>query len=539
MCSAIMLTGDTGLQPFQNPSGWMAFSAPPPTQSYSPEELDAAIARTQPVLYQLLDAVADRAPSLCRRSAMLPLARLAAWTESEKWVRPLDDWAGEEERAECADDPAEDEAGNEGGDEQRAREAAALRSLTSHLLERWEVPAALHGALAFVDGPPVSEAAHRISLAFLRVQAAAGSGEASVLATLRTAVSPSISKATAKEFVKLGGDGGDASGDAKAGGAEAFLLDNPLHALRRAQVLSLGGETWLADATCASKLGAALLPAGGPAGGPAATAAPGEAGAGAGAPAESPSSSSGPGGAAEEDASGDADEGFALTCLEWLVRHQQVIMGEYAATQALDFFLEMRSIDPAYTCVGRTPKTVGAALEAYVATTVDFKDYPDEAFQPNPRGLRPLFELKATIPEGTKVVVPYYGNGPTELGSEAQRGSVAATIRIAEILSLQRLFYEGEMLDNCLQGARGSQAKYLSRARARVSSFWSLTKQEPGGKVEHLCLIEVWHLGQGVNEIRQAEGPRPRTIPDAEAWYWLDRWCSREGIDLSTWDCYS
>ena len=94
------------------------------------------------------------------------------------------------------------------------------------------------------------------------------------------------------------------------------------------------------------------------------------------------------------------------------------------------------------------------------------------------------------------------------------------------------------------------------------------TKQEKGGPVEYLCLVEVrrtwsglglglglgialnpapntspnpnqvWHTAGG-NEIRQAEGPRPRTIPGPEAWYWLDRWCSREGVDLSTWDCYS
>ena len=89
-----------------------------------------------------------------------------------------------------------------------------------------------------------------------------------------------------------------------------------------------------------------------------------------------------------------------------------------------------------------------------------------------------------------------------------------------------------------LQGSWRSQTKYLSRARNRVSSFWSLTKQEAGGPVQHLCLIEVWHMRYG-NEIRQAEGPRPRTIPSAEAWYWLDQWCQREEVDLSTWDCYS
>ena len=209
-----------------------------------------------------------------------------------------------------------------------------------------------------------------------------------------------------------------------------------------------------------------------------------------------------------------------------------------------------------------------------------------EPFQPNPRGLKGYFQLKATIPKGSKVVVGgsgynWYSNGEEELGGDGQPGSTPAVIRIAEILSLQSdthprnfsnprasrahraslhperpdrveecfappaacaralllrsvvsshcmhshtgLFYEGEKLSNCLRGARGSQAKYLSRARARVSSFWSLTKQEPGEEVKHLCLIEVWHMGRGRNEIRQAEGPHPRTIPDAEAWYWMDR----------------
>ena len=34
---------------------------------------------------------------------------------------------------------------------------------------------------------------------------------------------------------------------------------------------------------------------------------------------------------------------------------------------------------------------------------------------------------------------------------------------------------------------------------------------------------EVWHLRQG-HMIRQAEGPRPRTLPGPEAWYWLNVW---------------
>ena len=57
-------------------------------------------------------------------------------------------------------------------------------------------------------------------------------------------------------------------------------------------------------------------------------------------------------------------------------------------------------------------------------------------------------------------------------------------------------------------------------------------------QVVHLCLIEVWHL-KDTNVVRQAEGPRPRTIPSAEAWYWIEQWCESQGVDLSTWDCYS
>ena len=77
------------------------------------------------------------------------------------------------------------------------------------------------------------------------------------------------------------------------------------------------------------------------------------------------------------------------------------------------------------------------------------------------------------------------------------------------------------------------------RARQRSSSFWSFTLTFEGdAEPTHMLLAEVWHLRQG-NIIRQAEGPRPRTIPGPEAWYWLDKWCEREGVDLSTWDVYS
>ena len=110
---------------------------------------------------------------------------------------------------------------------------------------------------------------------------------------------------------------------------------------------------------------------------------------------------------------------------------------------------------------------------------------------------------------------------------------------MAEIGSLRRLIYEGKQLDNCLEDRYDSQLKYVMRARQRVSSFWSFTvTYEDADEPVYMLLAEVWHLRQG-NIIRQAEGPRPRTIPGPEAWYWLTEWCDAEGVNLDTWDIYS
>ena len=65
-----------------------------------------------------------------------------------------------------------------------------------------------------------------------------------------------------------------------------------------------------------------------------------------------------------------------------------------------------------------------------------------------------------------------------------------------------------------------------------------MTVQREGSLPEYLCLVEVWHLRRG-NVVHQAEGPRPRTIPTPEAWYWLGEWCKQERLDLNEWECYS
>ena len=105
----LALTGESGLQPFTNPAGWMGSMGPPPTQAYTREELATFLDRTEPVFHSLLDAVADRAPSLYHREALLPLARLATWTDSEAWVRPLDEWPGEARETDAAPGGNDDE----------------------------------------------------------------------------------------------------------------------------------------------------------------------------------------------------------------------------------------------------------------------------------------------------------------------------------------------------------------------------------------------------------------------------------------------
>ena len=462
------------------------------------EKIDA----TKPALDDLLAACVDKAPALVAEpQACLPVARLATWIPREQWQRPLDEWSGPEKAA--ADDAE-----------------ACAASLRQHLLEKWDTPAVLHNALEIVGdarSAAVPEAAHRAAYAFSAVLAAAGSGSASVKDALEKELSgeegvaeaPIVSKAVAKFLTN------PREADAKAADGD------PLHLLRRAQVAAQGGESWVGDGVCKSSLGARLLGGG---------------------KADAPIAST-------DGLPEGLSEAYGASLISWVCTHAEALSEPSEVATAIDYAIEMRkNQDPSYTLAGRTPKTVAAALEAYALTTCSFTN--DEVFEPNPHGVNGLFETNQTIPEGTVVSVPYDepingGPGQYELGvgSKDGRGSRPCTVRIAEIGSLRRLIMEGKNLNNCLETRYDSQVKYVLRARQRSSSFWSFTltyddipeeEQEP----VYFLLAEVWHLRQG-NIIRQAEGPRPRTLPGPEAWYWLDKWCRREGVDLSTWDVYS
>lgn len=465
MCAAIALSG-AGRSSFAAQGGYPA-----------PELIAAKAAAVRPLLDDLLEACAAKAPPLVATPrTVLTLARLAAWLPREAWVRPLAEWEG------CADQS----------------EWECLRSLEAHALERWPTPASLHGSLAFVGDERASgvpESAHRAAAAFFEVQVSAGAGAASVRAALLAALGDGapISKAVAAAFC--------------AEPEAATRPQDSLGALRRAQVAAQGGAAWVGDGVCSSVLGGTLL------------------------------------GDADGEAGGVC-EAYGASLISWCVTHAAALSEPSEVSVAIDYALEMRRAEPRYSLAGRTPKSVRSAMDAYARTTVTFDD--DEVFQPNPRGLKGLFLVNATIPEGTRVYVPYDeprngGPGSYTLGlsSAEGRGARPATVRVSEIGSLRRLIYEGQQLNNCLQDRLDSQLKYVQRARQRVSSFWSFTLSYEGeAEPTYILLAEVWHLRSG-NEIRQAEGPRPRTLPGPEAWYWLSRWCEQEGVDLSTWDVYS
>ena len=293
---------------------------------------------SEAALNDLLTRCASVAPSLVAEPvAVLPVCRLAAWVPRSDWVNPLETWEG----------PGED-----------ADAAACLASLRQHLLEKWDTPEMLHGALGIIgDGRSASvpEAAHRASYAFTIALAKAGRGDASVKDALEAAlcgegggegggegrgadtdVPPVVSKAVAKFLAQPRPEEADK------------CAASPLHALRRAQVAAQGGEAWVGDGVCLSSMGSRLLGAGGRSGG---------------APRAADSLPEG------------VSEPFGTTLIAWVCTHADTLSEPSAVATAVDYALEVRTAqDPAYSLAGRTPKTVAAAMEQFALTSVKFTD---------------------------------------------------------------------------------------------------------------------------------------------------------------------
>ena len=454
---------------------------------------------------ELLHALATRAAAGCEAAAvmvgdgsarsasmegLLPLARLAAWTH-ERWVRKPTEW----EPTEPCD-----------GGEWTAR--AASEALAAHLLEEWDAPPALRTAVWFAgevnDNTAVActEEDNRVARAFCHVYADCATGAQGARASLREHVAPSVSKKDAASFVALD---------------KAQLSKNPLKSLRIAQCQAAGGQLWATEAACEAALASRL----------------------------------------GRDA---AEEEFYGEALKWAMGRQEELRTleseePRAVSDSLDYLCAMWELsrkgaavdideegDAAgagtFSCAGRTPKRVLAAAAEFNASRVTFEQEDDELFERNPRGISGFYRAKARIPHGTEVEVPYT-YGPETLGIPGQPGFEPCQIKVEEILSLRRLIHEGKQLGNCLEDRYQSQVKYILRARQRSSSYWSMTAVRPNGDVDFLGLIEVWHVGGNRNIVHQFEGPRPRTLPLAEGWWWLQGWCEQEDIDWTTWNCYS
>ena len=197
---------------------------------------------------------------------------------------------------------------------------------------------------------------------------------------------------------------------------------------------------------------------------------------------------------------------------------------------------------PSLVLDGR-PKTVQQQMDAFAESTTVFDD--DEAFLPNPEGLRPMI-LEGVVIPSRNVTVPYDedggwydGHGPYELGVGTARGGTPKTIRVEEILSLKRLIMEGNKLDNCLEDRRSSQVKYVLRARQRTSSFWSFTIADPdGSNLKHVLLLEVWHCGGATWSARRRVLALERCLPRRRGTGWSTGATGRR-VDWRTWDVYS
>jgi hypothetical protein len=196
--------------------------------------------------------------------------------------------------------------------------------LAAHLVEKWsdlggaELP--LRQALTYVDGPRgCSEAAQKVSCAFLKAYAAAATGASSVRAALQAHAVPDLSKRAAKLFAAPAGVGAAAAAAESAAKGSPTSSNsrssrsNPLRALRQAQVQALFGDAlegaveddagWVAAAAWAAKPVQRLL--------------------------------------------GDR-EAFLQQALLWAVTHRAALAEPARVTACLNFFDEMRSIEVYY-----------------------------------------------------------------------------------------------------------------------------------------------------------------------------------------------
>ena len=166
-----------------------------------------------------------------------------------------------------------------------------------------------------------------------------------------------------------------------------------------------------------------------------------------------------------------------------------------------------------------------------------------------PQGLRAMLGMDGTNFREPEPPNSWHGDSYEPCAAEGsflqdEKFLRKATVRIDEILSFEYLQHVGQTMKNCLRAERRggmSLMKYLSRVKARESSFWVMTitaeptEEEEEAPLQHMLLMEARHVEcfvrclnpvlcsgvevyNGLNVIHQAEGPHPRRWPRADAW---------------------
>ncbi|CAE7946897.1 unnamed protein product, partial [Symbiodinium sp. KB8] len=504
---------------------------------------------------ELLRLCQRRAPELlatwsCGVGALL---RFAVLIPREQWLRDPADWETEEPKGDGGEVDMADIDGPEGpmtGLEALPR----LESLLRHLMTKYDdAPMTLAGAFTWSDGAGgtlrerpgrevvlCSGAGIQLCTRFALLFAEVCRGDRKPVAAAQELLTPNLSKKMVSRLLQ--------SSDAKLPPPPpvqvpesvrhvqplSVILASPLLALRRAQMETLGGPAILAEALARTQLG--------------------------------------------KDLGSEEEEEFALSILSWACRfaEEEELQDPSKAAQAVEWLLAQRMLDPKFSLVvagnPRAPKKVLEAARRDAATLeLQRLQMSGQRFLPNPGKIRGFVKkgvLAAfgspysedspdgkVLPQGLRAMLGMEGtnfrepeppnswHGDTYEPCAAEQSFLQdpkflrkATVRIDEILSFEYLQHVGQTMKNCLRAERRggmSLMKYLSRVKARESSFWVMTitaestEEEEEAPLQHMLLMEVYN---GLNVIHQAEGPHPRRWPRADAWTWLQEWAAQEGL---------
>ncbi|CAK9068584.1 unnamed protein product [Durusdinium trenchii] len=498
---------------------------------------------------ELLVACQAQAPELLKTwsCGIGPLLRLAVAVPKEQWLRsPKEPWCEPSNYADEAEGPEGPTLGFEA--------LPKLEKLIRHLLVKYEdAPMALAGGFTWSDGAGgtlreregrevvlCSASGMSLCLRFIQLFREVCQGTRKPVAAAQDLLSSTLTKKMVGQLMASAAEELPKPPPVEVPDSTRHVqpvevtLQSPLMALRRAQLeIHAAGGKVLGDALGRTRLAKDL-------------------------------------GTVEE-------EEFTLELLAWLSRfaEEPEFQESSSAAQCVEWLLSQRALDPKFSLVlggnPRAPKKVLAAAKRDAATLeLERLQQSGQRFLPNPAKIKGFVKRGVMAPFGS----PYETGGEATWVPERLRFLIGeasllrepsppnswqgdeyepceaeerflqdpkylrkATVRIDEILSFEYLQHVGQTMRNCLRVERRggmSLMKYLSRVKARESSFWVMTitaeEEEEGEEVapvQHLLLMEVYN---GLNVIHQAEGSHPRRWPRLDAWRWLQEWAQQEDL---------